>query len=177
MSSPSKYANAERERRFVLASLPSDATQPREVLDRYVDGTRMRLRSVTTPEGVVYKLGQKVRPTPDDPSLVLHTTLYLERDEFELLESLAAHTLRKTRHHVERGGAVMSVDVFHDELDGLILAEVDFGDDAIAAREFTPPPFCVVEVTADERFTGGRLARATRAEVSDAVEVLTGLRL
>ena len=90
----------------------------------------------------------------------MHTTMYLERDEYELLAALGAHVLRKTRHQLEHGGVVMSVDVFHDELEGLVLAEIDFGDDAVAANEFTPPPFCVAEVTTDERFTGGRLARA-----------------
>jgi hypothetical protein len=44
-----KYALVERERRFLLAALPSGVrlTDERHITDRYLTGTRLRLRRVT----------------------------------------------------------------------------------------------------------------------------------
>ena len=121
-----KYAHPERERRFLLAGVPDEATDPREIVDRYVIGSRMRLRSVTSAtDGTVYKLGHKVRPEPDDPGLVMHTSFYLSHDEYDVLAALPAHELRKTRFRVECPDGAMSVDAFHGVLEGLVLAEVD----------------------------------------------------
>jgi hypothetical protein len=45
-----------------------------------------------------------------------------------------------------------------------VLAEAEFTSDE-EARSFLPPAACVAEVTDDERFTGGRLVRASRREL------------
>ena len=46
MPDPLKYAVVERERRYLLDSLPGEVTSTHEILDRYVTGTRLRLREV-----------------------------------------------------------------------------------------------------------------------------------
>ena len=177
MSDPlTKYARPERERRFVLAAVPGDATDAREIVDRYVIGSRLRVRSVTTAAGTTHKLGHKVRPDPDDPGLVMHTSMYLSPAEFEVLAALPANVLQKTRRSLRHGRPVMSVDEFHDVLAGLITAEVDFPDDT-QMRAFVPPDLCVAEVSRDERFTGGRLATTSRAELARALEAINSLHL
>ncbi|TMC03452.1 MAG: hypothetical protein E6J41_27335 [Chloroflexi bacterium] len=110
--------------------------------DRYLRGTRLRLRRMTPAGGgpVQWKLGQKVRPDAADPGLVLHTTLYLDPGEHELLARLPGADLRKVRHVLLIGGRRF-------ELAG--------PDDAVA-----PPPFGGAEVTDDERYSGGWLAFA-----------------
>lgn len=113
-------------------------------------------------EGVVYKLTQKV-PHPDGRSGLI-TTIYLTAEEYRVFARLPTTPLRKLRHSVPPLG----VDLFEGELDGLVLAEVEFpSDDALA--DFTPPPIVVAEVTEDERFTGGHLITATRAEIAVAL--------
>jgi len=53
-----KYAVMERERRFLVSKLPDVAHQRRRIMDRYVTGTRLRLREVVTEDGTVTrKLG------------------------------------------------------------------------------------------------------------------------
>jgi hypothetical protein len=166
-----KYARPERERRFLLAKVPPDATDPHEIVDRYLVGTRLRVRTITSAEGRVYKLGQKVRPDPADPGLVMHTTCYLSRAEYDVLAALPAHELRKTRRRASAGRA-LSVDEFHDELEGLVLAEVDLELSEPADGPFRPPDYCLAEVTADERFTGGQLAVTDRATLLGLLEVV-----
>ena len=141
-----KYARLETERRFLLDALPDlPVLRTVRITDRYVDGTRLRVRLVEE-DGCepVRKLGQKVRLDDAAPSTNAHTTLYLDEQEHRLLCGLPAAVLLKTRHHLADGWVV---DV---HASGLLLAETE-GDGE--------PPFPYLrEVTAEERFTGGALS-------------------
>lgn len=125
MSVSLKYAVVERERRFLVASLPEGVAEVREIVDRYVDGTRMRLREVRHKDGsVVRKLGHKVR-LGDSAAEVACTNLYLDDAEWAVLAALPARVLRKRRHLVQRGGLTVAVD---EHEDGTLVAEIDDGD-------------------------------------------------
>lgn len=155
--SMSRYARVERERRWVLRAVPDLAgVLPQRIDDRYVDGTRLRLRTVTAPDGtVVRKLGHKTTPDPAAPSTVHHTSLYLSEAEHRVLSGLPARELVKDRYVVPHAGQRWAVDVFGGLLGGLVLLEVESGTDA----ELTLPPYPVLrEVTDDRTFTGGALA-------------------
>ena len=58
----------------------------------------------------------------------------------------------------------MAIDQFQGHLEGLVLAEVDFGPNGDPSS-LTIPSFAVAEVTDDERFTGARLAVTTRPQL------------
>lgn len=158
-----KYALFERERCFLLAALPDrPVVRTTRITDRYVLGTRLRIRQMVEAAGgsttVVYKLTQKVPAADSGPGLI--TTFYLSERESTALAALPAQKLRKTRYSMPPFG----VDVFDPPLNGLTLAEVEFAsDDALNA--FVPPPFAVAEVTRDVRFTGGRLVTTDRDEL------------
>lgn len=155
MATSLKYAVVERERRFLLRSLPSGITETLEIVDRYVDGTRLRLREVRAADGsVVHKLTQKVR-LAEDASQVACTNFYLDEAEWRLLtQNLPGKLLVKTRHKVTRDGDVVLVDVHED---GALVAEIDDGD---AVPGPVPGWLDVIcEVTADESWTGAGLAR------------------
>ena len=153
MSISLKYAVVERERRYRLGRLPDGVSSTREILDRYVTGTRLRLREVRDSDGTVTrKLGHKVRLT-DGPTEVACTNFYLDDDEWALLAALPARLLRKRRHMIHRDGLLVAVDE-HD--DGTLIAEIDDGDQP---SDFVPEWLDVVDdVTADEAWTGARLA-------------------
>ncbi len=148
-----KYAVVERERRFLLARVPSAVDSTLEITDRYVEGTRLRLRSVTAADGsVVRKLTQKVRLS-SGPAEVACTNLYLDPAEWELLAGLPGLTLAKTRHLVTRDGVTVAVDVFSD---GSVVAEIDDGQEAaVPVPEWLD---VLADVSADEAWTGIALA-------------------
>lgn len=159
-----KYARAELERRFLLAAVPSVAPARRvRIEDRYLDGTRLRLRRALDLDTarVELKLGQKI-PAPDGtPGLI--TNLYLSAAEYERLVALPAATLAKIRLSIPPFG----VDVFEGQLEGLVLAETEFETEA-ACSAFAPPEGLaevISEVTRDLELTGGRLATMTREEL------------
>jgi adenylate cyclase len=61
------------------------------------------------------------------------------------------------RHHV-RDGDRIDVDVYRGELEGLIVAEVEFESES-ASREFEPPEWFGEELTGDVRYANEHLAR------------------
>ena len=63
----------------------------------------------------------------------------------------------KTRSNVPLDGHTIEVDVFHDDLAGLVVAEVEFDDDEAMAA-FTPPEWFGPEVSDDVRYTNASLA-------------------
>jgi CYTH domain-containing protein len=149
-----KYAVVERERRFLVASLPDCVTGTRQIVDRYVTGTRLRLREVREGDGsVTRKLSHKVRLT-GGPEEVACTNLYLDEAEWALLVALPARTVRKKRHLVSADGWVVAVD---EHEDGTLVAEIDDRDDP---SETVPVWLDVLrDVTDDEAWTGAGLAR------------------
>lgn len=139
-----------------MPALPSGCRVLR-IEDRYLTGTRLRLRTVQEDGAApVVKLGQKV---PVDGTAVAHTTVYLSPAEFDLLAGLPAQPLVKVRTLVPWGALVLAVDVFGGDLAGLVLAEVDLG--AAGELPTEPPPVrWLREVTDDPRYDGGSLAAA-----------------
>ncbi len=156
-----KYAKVERERRFLLTEMPAQASDPRFIEDRYIVGTRLRLRRIEVGPQVVYKFCQKVRPDESAPSTVAITNIYLDEAEYKKLCQLPAATLRKTRRVWQVGHHTFVVDEFHGDLAGLLLAEIELPD---PSRDLSLPTSIGKEVTTDERFSGGYLAHAPSDE-------------
>ena len=154
MSISLKYAVVERERRFLLASLPEGIVGSTVIVDRYLTDTRLRLREVRAEDGTVTrKLGHKVRVT-EGPAEVACTNLYLDDQEWALLVPLPARVLRKKRHLVRRDGVVVAID---EHPDGTLVAEID---DREQPSQVVPDWLDIIaDVSGDERWTGAGLAR------------------
>lgn len=142
----SRYAHLEREQRWLAESLPRTRTGPVEIYDRYILGTRLRLRRA----GDVFKLGQKVPVAEDAVSL---TNIYLSANEYDVFALLPALEVRKRRWHTTWEGHDIAVDEFTDR--NLILAEAELSADE---PYLSMPPFAVKDVTGDVTYTGGALA-------------------
>ena len=181
-----KYARWERERRFLLDTMPAavadaaPAAATVQLHDRYLRDTRLRLRRVDRPgEPPVYKLGQKIGEPGSSPPAVAHTSLYLDPAEYALLAGLPADELTKARTVLIGDGAALAVDVFTGRLAGLVLAEFELVEAELdPADRGTVPGWPAVpmlaEVTDDPRFTGGALARTSAADLSRLLENFTG---
>ena len=117
--------HVEREQRWLLPELPDGLTDPASIVDRYLIGTRLRLRSVTTVGATTYKLGQKVRPEPDSPAIVKLTNIYLSGEEYGVLRALPGRDLRKARWRSAHAAGRLVVDEFSDPLTGLVLGELE----------------------------------------------------
>jgi len=73
-----KYARFELERKFLLDRLPDGLGDDSRLYDRYIAGTRLRLRRAELPGGTIqYKLNQKESPSPPDYGVMTITSIYL----------------------------------------------------------------------------------------------------
>ena len=89
----------------------------------------------------------------------------LSRGEFEydiplmdaetLRESALGRIIEKTRHLVKNGPHTIEIDVYEGALSGLLVAEIELGDEN---ESFERPDFLGAEVTGDERYLNQTLA-------------------
>ena len=162
MPSTSQYAKVAWERRFLLQRFPAEVaiTRTRHIIDRYLEGTTLRLRQQSDEAETVFKLSQKIPQSTKGVRRDLVTTIYLTEMEFCRFTRLPSKLLQKTRHSVPPFG----IDVFEGVLEGLVFAEAEFDSEAEASN-LTIAPFLGPEVSDDDRFSGVRLASAARLEL------------
>ncbi len=149
-----KYAHIERERRWLvdaaLCPLPPDHVS---IEDRYIDGTRLRLRRMTdSGDGrVVLKLTKKYDAA--DPAARPIVTAYLTGGEYAVFAALPARIVVKRRYAVDD----FSVDVFDDPTGLPIIAEIECAS-AEALAAVVPPTWTRREITRDAAYQGAHLA-------------------
>jgi CYTH domain-containing protein len=167
-----KYACLELERRYLLRELPADLRERESnwhIVDRYLSGTRLRLRRMTSPSTgtVSLKLTQKYREAGQEATETTITNMYLNEAEYDSLNQLPGAEIIKKRYEYQQQGRLYSLDVFEGPLQGLILAEIEAETAAeLAAQPF--PAFAFKEVTADPFFSGDALAKLTEVEFREA---------
>lgn len=175
---PFRYAKPERERRFLVPpdALPTLSADFVHIEDRYLAGTRVRLRAMTQHPAnrLLYKLTQKLED--GDPRLRWITTFYLSEAEHRGFAALPGSGLTKRRHRATSAGLEWGVDVFEGALAGLVLAEREFDSNA-ELRAAAPPAFGACEVTDAPAFSGGALATCDPAALlEDARERIARAR-
>ncbi|HEY4345256.1 MAG TPA: hypothetical protein VGN05_12975 [Parvibaculum sp.] len=163
-----KYAQIERERRWLCAKMPPLALAAPEIfkiVDHYLPESELRLRSAAAlhDESNYRRLSKKTQLP--DPRHRLITTIYLGEHEYTLMRGLGGLALTKHRHSFALKGRRISVDQFGAPLEGLVLAEVEFDDDE-TMEAYPHPPFALREVTDDARFSGFALAQMAASAAS-----------
>lgn len=170
-----KYAQIERERRWLLATLPDSLQNSHDyqrIEDRYITGTPLRLRHMTDATGQVTarKLTQKYQAADQTAYATTITNFYLDEVSYALLETLPAQILVKKRYKLVDGRFQFSIDQFSGPLTGLILAEIE-QPDMDSLLQVPQPTFALREVTQDLRFTGGALVHLTAEQCQQLLTV------
>ena len=150
----------ERERRFLVDEPPAAAVTSNgvELRQGYLasDGQRsIRVRDAG-PGGctLTFKAGTGAERT--------ELEWPIERREFDAAwPHTAGRRIEKTRHRIAAGDHVIELDVFGGDLDGLVIAEVEFTS-AEALSAFEPPDWFGRDVTDDSRYNNAALAVAGR---------------
>lgn len=161
------YARIERERRFLLERLPPavDPDVYERLDDLFVEGTHLRLRRVSRPDGawIITKLGQKVLDpdAPSDPRCRQMTTIYLPESEAAALAALGGLRTTKRRYKLREQGWTFCIDVWESPAAarGTIVAEVE-APSIDELERVTLPAWALREVTDDARYSAITLAGA-----------------
>lgn len=152
-----KYAKLEIERRFLVnpARAPDlTGLAFRRIEDRYLDGTRLRLRAIADSATGAREFKFCKKYEGGDPLAGPIVNIYLTPAEHAVLTAAPAAEIVKRRHRV--GG--FGLDVFEGALEGLMLCEAE-APSVEAAQALIFPSWTLREVTADPFFTGGALCR------------------
>jgi len=149
----------ELERTFLLKKIPVDlkTLEFREIFDIYIPKSAphpiLRIRK----KGDKFEITKKHPVKTGDYSRYSEETIPLLEEEFLELAELPGKRVRKIRHNYPVGANIAEIDVFQDELKGLILIDFEFKT-MEEKNDFIMPEFCLAEVTPDKTFTGGLLA-------------------
>ena len=148
----------EIERKFLVAEPPSDLERcPSTAIEQgYLtvdqEGPEVRVRRRGEQAYLTVKSGAgRVR---------VEEEIEIEPERFERLWALTeGRRIEKTRYELDAGdGLVLELDVYTGDLEGLVVAEVEF-DSEEAAETFTAPGWLGPDVTEDPRYKNQRLAR------------------
>ncbi|MDQ3373024.1 MAG: hypothetical protein M3521_03930 [Acidobacteriota bacterium] len=173
-----KAYEIELRRVFLLQNLPEPLTRASrhlQIFDNYIENTRLRLRSIRSPETKEWTWILEQRFPLEDLSQWAVSKIRLDENEHAVFEQfegreiqknekIQTNEIRKNRYFYEISEQQFEIDLFLGELWGLILAQIVF-QTAEEMREMKTPPFAVSEVTGNEFFIGKNLVGKTFADV------------
>ena len=147
----------EIERKFLVAELPDlKDSKAVEIEQGYLaladgeGGAEVRLRRKQADLLLTVKTGSGRTRAEEE--------IELDRERFEALWPLTAgRRLAKTRHLIPHGELEIELDRYRGDLDGLLIAEVEFPDEK-TADAFEPPEWFDEEVTGDKTYLNETLA-------------------
>ena len=144
----------ERERRFLVESLPEPLPEPNQIEQAYLSTgpASVRVRRIDDKHILTVKTGSGRNRHEIERDLT--------HEEFDAIWDAATELrISKRRHRIDLGsGLTAELDLYDGSLEGHQLVEVEFDDDD-AADDFEPPDWFGREVTDDNRFTNSSLAR------------------
>jgi CYTH domain-containing protein len=152
-----KNQHLEIERKFLLRQLPRGLAQfPHDEIDQgYLtighDRSHVRVRRKGRVYTLTFKRGSAVGREERE--------IRLTRAQFAVLwPATAGARLTKTRYDVPWKKSIIEIDVYHGSNEGVVVAEVEFPDQASCGK-FQPPAWLGEEVTGKSRYSNPRLAR------------------
>ena len=161
----------ELELTFLAKELPKGVktAKPTRIVDIYVPDTpkhsHLRLRQ----KGDKYEMTKKMPITEGDASEQIEQTIPLTKDEFVALSNCSKKRVAKDRYKVKIEGKMAEIDVFMDELKGLVLMDFEFNtiDEKTA---FKMPSVALADVTQEDFIAGGLLAGKTYSDIAPELE-------
>jgi len=168
-----KTAGRKLYRVFLTEGLPAPLTAASshlQLFDNYIEGTRLRLRSVRVPETKEWtrSLEQHHTIIIDGAEELETGKIVLNDTEYAIFEPFEGREIRKNRYFHEFDSLPFVFDVHLGKLWGLCIAKVRFASTA-SREQYEPPPFAVFEITEDPFFFGRNLVEKNFEAVRDEV--------
>lgn len=144
----------EIERKFLVKSIPENLEQyqKKEIEQGYLcTDPVVRIRRSNDKYILTYKgKGLMIREEHEHP---------LTKESFEHLKTkIDGKLIHKTRYLIPYGNFTVELDVFHDELAPLILAEIEFATEE-EANSFLPPDWFGEDVTQSTKYHNSNLSK------------------
>ena len=154
--STQENSHREIERKFLVRKLPNDlAGFPHVAIEQgYLaitpEGVQVRLRKAGAKLTLTYKRNLGISREEREVTLT--------PEQFDVLwPGTIERRLTKVRYDVPLDDLVVEIDIYGGRHEGLIVAEVEFADEA-QASDFQPPPWLGDDVSHDPRYSNQLLA-------------------
>jgi CYTH domain-containing protein len=173
---------------FLFQNLPAPltaASKHLQIFDNYIENTRLRIRSVRSPETKEWTFVlQQIIFDDNDLSELKIAEIYLNDAEHSVFEQFegrqiksneraATNEIRKNRYFYDFNNKQIELDVYLGDLWGLNIAQVRFENEA-EMKDFAAPPFVIMEITnkpffADANLLGKKLTDV-QTELNNAAQ-------
>ncbi len=163
----------ELEKTYLAKYLPADlADFPQtEILDIYIPVETKHPNLRIRKRGDSYQMTKKILSDEGNASEAEEHTIKLTNDEFDSLSTIRGKRVRKIRYAYVFNGIDAEVDVFQDDLKGLVMIDFEFKDVKQKAA-FKMPDFCLVDVTNEEILAGGMLCGKRYEDIESGLKNL-----
>jgi adenylate cyclase len=153
-------AGHEIERKFLVSAIPDNPGPGTRILQGYLpltsEGTELRVRRKGDETVLTVKRGRGLDRTEQE--------VVISPEVFETLWPLTeGHRIEKTRYEFPHGEATIELDEFGGQLEGLLVAEVEF-DSLQASEAFDEPEWLGRDVTDDPAYANRTLAERGRPD-------------
>ncbi len=163
----------ELEKTYLAKELPSglENCEHKEIIDIYLPKESkhpvLRLRK----NGDKYEITKKKPVEEGDSSKQLEQTIILDKNEFEALQKIPGKRVAKERYLYPYKDVVAEIDVFKEDLQGLVVVDVEF-DKEDKKDNFQMPEFCLLDVTQEKFLAGGMLCGKKYQDIEADLEKL-----
>ncbi len=163
----------ELEKKFLARKLPEglEGAKCEEMVDIYIPKEARHAYLRVRKRGERMVITKKKVKVPGDYSVFVESTIVLEPEEYGALAQVSGRRIAKKRYYLKIEGVDAQVDVFEEDLSGLVIIEFEFKD-AEEKENFAIPDVCLCEATGKEFLAGGHLCGKS---YSDIEEDLNGL--
>lgn len=163
----------ELEKTYLAKYLPEgfEHSLSKEIKDLYIpkeaEHPILRIRQ----KGDNYEITKKQPVQGNDSSEQYEYTISLTKEEFSALEQIPCKKVRKIRYYYDHQKIHAEIDVFQDELLGLVLVDFEFAE-VKDKDNFEMPEFCLADVTQDKYFAGGMLCGKKYTDIENHLNEL-----
>ncbi|MEI6479922.1 MAG: hypothetical protein WCO12_00145 [bacterium] len=163
----------ELEKTYLLKYFPEGFEKciSKEIKDIYIpkesEHSVLRIRQ----NGDKFEITKKQPTQGVDSSEQYEHTISLTKEEFAALEQVQGKKVRKIRYYYDHSGTKAEIDVFQDDLAGLVLVDFEFSNKE-DKDNFKMPQFCLADITQDKSFAGGMLCGKSYGDIKDHLNEL-----
>lgn len=161
----------EIEKTYLVGEIPQglENCDFKEMVDVYFpassDHPRLRIRK----NGDKFEMTKKCPVVEGDASCQKEHTIPLTQEEFDVLSGVEGKKVRKMRYDYDFDGMKCEIDVFQDDLEGLVVVDFEFEVDD-EKNSFEMPDFCLADVTQEEFVAGGMVCGKCYEDIEKDLE-------
>lgn len=158
----------ELELTFLAKKIPKeiDGSKPTRIMDIYIPDTPNRSYLRLRQKGSKFEITKKAPINNGDASAQIEQTIALTEKEFIALSISSQKRVVKDRYEVTINGKSAEVDIFVDQLKGLVLIDFEFSTEKEKDNFIAPDNIVLSDVTQEDFIAGGLLAGKTYNDIS-----------